>query len=914
MKPKLPKSLKKALLAIYAIAILSTSVTAVTANTVVYITQSEADSKTTYGSPQIDSISIMCPENLTYKDYRMQDVNHYPDDTFPRTDGQIFSLKLVTQVNFVGSPEGTDRVRNATLNFVNNIMSSSGEEHDLSGGVGSFKGLEMAMYKTLSFSGNGLLTTNGGSDASGGSLSMDSGFFRIIDKLSFTNNFVSSTSDQRTFVRGGAISVYGDLAFDDCKSIEFIGNKAILGVLASTSSGAFGGAIFCGKEGLVTIKIQNCGDVLFKNNTASTFGGAIYSRSILMFSADLGDITFVGNTHQLTVNGERNSGIANAIVLDGGGIDFDVHNGHTISFYDPISSVKGEVTISFGLSNLDSTSDYRNGTVLFSGAKVQETLAGSEGSADYEDRISESKKSIFAGLFVLGNCTLKLEEGVTIGSQRGASFDFRSRGMIDISNSTIIGDKIDTAKRRGQTEPSAGEYFIWKIGEGSKLIALEIDLGDGMGIDLGHYSSAVGFKDHGGMSVTADTIFMGGSLAINDNIDTYTDNKWSKTQSFTLMDIGSSDRDDEYNDFAEIKSKLTGSNMVDDPYQYQGEWTFTWEGSKLIATWKASESSEGIQDVRPELEGNIVANSMWSSASNARSLSRTALDNATILRLESTLRSNFWVRGIGDFAYDDSSEELDGYSYQGGGYAAGADFKIGAKSVAGVAFGQLIGDNKSELYNAKIKQDSMMGSIYIAHLQKLNKRNSLLWSLAGTYGGTDNSMNTYYSDGQNSEGSWKNNAYFVEAKMEWRIAPEGKSWTYKPFIGLEYTDVSSDNFTETGDKARHFCDGKYTNLALPIGMGVEHQSRFGKKTWLNSLSLAYVPDVYRDAPHTQATRLSNGFSWKNQGSKPSIHTLRASINSTLQLNSAWTVYAGYTFEAREGANYHNVNTGVSYSF
>lgn len=46
-------------------------------------------------------------------------------------------------------------------------------------------------------------------------------------------------------------------------------------------------------------------------------------------------------------------------------------------------------------------------------------------------------------------------------------------------------------------------------------------------------------------------------------------------------------------------------------------------------------------------------------------------------------------------------------------------------------------------------------------------------------------------------------------------------------------------------------------------------------------------------------RLSKGFTWKDQTSKPSIHTLRTSINSALQLNSAWRAYLSTAFALRQ---------------
>lgn len=50
--------------------------------------------------------------------------------------------------------------------------------------------------------------------------------------------------------------------------------------------------------------------------------------------------------------------------------------------------------------------------------------------------------------------------------------------------------------------------------------------------------------------------------------------------------------------------------------------------------------------------------------------------------------------------------------------------------------------------------------------------------------------------------------------------PVGRNLVLTPHIGVEYTDVVQEAFTESGEMARRFDRGHYRNLALPVGLSL----------------------------------------------------------------------------------------------
>ena len=99
-----------------------------------------------------------------------------------------------------------------------------------------------------------------------------------------------------------------------------------------------------------------------------------------------------------------------------------------------------------------------------------------------------------------------------------------------------------------------------------------------------------------------------------------------------------------------------------------------------------------------------------------------------------------------------------------------------------------------------------------------------------------------------------------------------------------------------------------------MGVGLTHRSELKGREWINSAMVSYVPDVYRRNPSAQAERLLNGYRWKAEGTSPDRNGVRVNVNSALQLNARWRMYAGYEFEGRSKATAHRFNAGVSYAY
>lgn len=203
------------------------------------------------------------------------------------------------------------RLSGASISITGNSV--GGEAEDSFSG-GALKGDLGSIYLTST---EGDIEIRGNTAAeSGGALYAGSGVEISAAGDVYISGNMTHTAD------GGAIYSDGDVS---------ISNEGEGGVsITENTAGGNGGAIF--SNGTVYL---GGGSYDIADNTAGSYGGAIYAESVEI-SADAGDITFSGNTHD--------GGTANDVELDGGTAALSASNGYTLEMQGGVTSA-GEIAI-----------------------------------------------------------------------------------------------------------------------------------------------------------------------------------------------------------------------------------------------------------------------------------------------------------------------------------------------------------------------------------------------------------------------------------------------------------------------------------------------------------------------------------------------------------------------------------------
>ena len=370
-------------------------------------------------------------------------------------------------------------------------------------------------------------------------------------------------------------------------------------------------------------------------------------------------------------------------------------------------------------------------------------------------------------------------------------------------------------------------------------------------------------------------------------------------------------------DLLQIRSKEEGispetSSFSDDGVIYA--LSTSWNYLQDEDIWELILNPQDIQPigVADYMVGTSTANSMLSSAANMKSLSDIALNQLDFYRFLERGKAAVWLSGLGGFTMQRSQGSTEGFDYQGGGYALGVNYRVASEWTVGAALGQMFGKNIGRDYASTNTQDSIMGLIDTVWFRKLNNQHSIAISGAIAYGSTYNDLDTTFPDGQHANGDWNNLSYSGIFQATWHIALKD-NYVLSPSIGLEYTDVRQEAFRETQDITRRFDRGHFRNLALPIGVSLSKVFTLPNgNPWHNSVSIHYLPDIYRHRAETSAN--FNGFAWDVHGSDSARNAVRVGVFSRLALSTAWDVSCSYQLEARSDTLQQSCSIGVGYSF
>ncbi len=801
----------------------------------------------------------------------------------------------------------------------------------------------------ITFTGNYSGAAGGALDASFGNVDVSNNRGEIL----FQGNTVSG--------HGGAIFASQDIHISNNKgSISFIDNMDI----AHKSSGG-GGAIYSEQTLYMG---ANTGNILFERNTAG-LGGAIIALKGLSIAGNLGTISFLDNgalngyggaifTRGISLVGNMGDIIfrSNYVQSPDGLVLNSIYNnqatgqiivpkGYTVYFYDPILS-----SSPLELNNIGTNSAF-TGDIVFSGKYTEEdwqkildnssmlTPVEKSNLQNQKDKlVEESRYSYITADITLYGGQLILEDGVTVGDkdiQNAANtFTAKSGSILEIVRGSTL------SFQNVVLEPGVK----LRVGDGAAIHGETVDMSQGVIVDFAP------FMEHASSGVTIQAtkgFYMGGHIYVADtesNVNYYyADNKWSREQRFQTFSMGKDSEASVKGQFVGAASLATGTPSIISPYIYQGTWSTEWEDSDgdgisdtMFVVWKPIDQenpedptdpdhpgqpddpgqsdppSPAIKDILPELAGNLTMSTSWTSASNARAISNAAIGNLGKNRFKMQEANNYWIKGLGDFSNQGTQGTSDGYDYNGGGYAVGVDRKITDNGILGIAFGNIFGKNSSRSYIGNIDQTSDMILAYGGWRKEINGHNAFSITGSAGYGNTENTMKSFHTGGW-SQGKWDNDTILATLKTQWEH-DLGANWNVNAFAGVEYADVTQKSFQETGWDARRFEQGRMKNLSLPIGLGISKLTTLWDKPWQNTLSVSYVPDVYRDNPHATATRLMNGYSWTARGISQDRHAVRINFDSTLAITPNWTAYAGYEFEGRNRTVYHRINAGISFSY
>lgn len=332
-----------------------------------------------------------------------------------------------------------------------------------------------------------------------------------------------------------------------------------------------------------------------------------------------------------------------------------------------------------------------------------------------------------------------------------------------------------------------------------------------------------------------------------------------------------------------------------------------WNLAEMLTAGTATVISEKLE------EPWRIANTLVSAGETVLNFGRLASSQAS-LRKAGTTRT--WASAIANFDSVDGSSTANGYSSDTWGAAVGVDHAFAKNTVMGVALARTYGENTpdhgTEFYDAgSIDQDATMVGIYGTHkFRTKGLMNDVKLNAFAAYGWFENdSSRSSLKKAHNATAEWDSNAWVLSASLSRDITSDD-GLVVSPYVGVEYTKASMDDFTEKGRtyEATYTADQDYSNLAVKVGVNVS--KTMGSFT--PYAGIAYINDVSRDTPKVTATGKRDTITGK--AAMPGRSAVQLKVGANWQLTESWDLNAGYNAELRDGATEHNANVGVGYTF
>lgn len=468
------------------------------------------------------------------------------------TTGSLAFSDIAEDISFSGNTAGenggaiNNDFETVEWSGVGNVSFTSNHAEAGAGGA-IWAGMDMTVDTAVSFT----VTDNQAGDGGGGGIyAAGSVSFSAVDSITFSGNQASAS--------GGAIYAYNDITVSDSGKVTFSGNTA----------GYDGGALDAYN---VTIA-GNTDTVLFENNSADGDGGAVNLQSggTLTLAADHADIIFRGNTAQ-------GGSIRNAIHFnDGTTASLNAGAGHRILFEDGLSSLEDaivEVNVNeeagaegaVSMSGADSQSGIKANTTVHGGTfSVSNGASYGYQSSDWNAEDTRTSFTVSGGTLHIGEQSALNAADVSFAD--GTRFSVTGTGSLNADTLTLGND-----------------VSIIGTGTGSfSITAAAIDMSSGITIDLSQGVQV-------GLVLHADTLTLGGSLALDDSAVDYTSSPWQADRSWLVMDADGVTRTD--GEFSGALSGLSSSSTVTtgdlglegyDPSLELGRWELRWDENHAL--------------------------------------------------------------------------------------------------------------------------------------------------------------------------------------------------------------------------------------------------------------------------------------------------------------------------------------------
>lgn len=270
-------------------------------------------------------------------------------------------------------------------------------------------------------------------------------------------------------------------------------------------------------------------------------------------------------------------------------------------------------------------------------------------------------------------------------------------------------------------------------------------------------------------------------------------------------------------------------------------------------------------------------------------------------------KKNAWFKALGSFGSQDNDKGISGYNSRSGGFIGGLDHPIGDNALIGISAGYTIsrlnGNNSSGKADLKTPIVALYTS-YDTGYASLDATAAYAYSRINT----DRTTFDGHADAAHNQNEWS-------AALQASHAYRSGKLEVVPRIGLQYTKLSSEGFTESGSMASATIRPDSVDSLQPFA-GVSFSTKLTDES-----GMVYVPQI-RANYHYEALDTAHNMDFFANGAAGTAvsisearNTLSMGAGLNTNLSNSLEAYANYDADIYIGKGKGNtISAGLKYSF
>lgn len=629
-----------------------------------------------------------------------------------------------------------------------------------------------------------------------------------------------------------------------------------------------------------------------------TAGPDIYFSEGMIMAMSPAGITM--NSGRFVVEGEYRSTLltgAGSLTMNGG--EFVVSTSDTLNRNGIDSSSMNTLALQMN----GGTATYYNAQ-QFTGASVKGGTINLLGTSAFTGGVQGDPET--AGAISISGGTVNVSTGSFIGAIKGDSKEYSpyvtNQGDITITGGTLNFDV---------SAPAEGNKLV--VGYNGKDMSVLPNIGGiysttstgTISITGGEFNFNTGALAAGEYTAEGFIEAVSGNLSIADSVASI-DNVFYSAK---IADNG--DLTLTVNDASEAVSTITGNAYLARNASAFGAIAASGSGlaaARIAEIWQMTDAEDAdvnaaaasdLRDVTnpgsaaPMFGMKNASDLIGAEVFNQASLATGVYDNTTGKRI--------WGTAVGDWGRVNGNSDFD---VDTAGVVFGADHTFDQTVRAGFAFGALHTSSDGE--GAKYTGDSYWIGMYGSW--KLPMNFPLVLDADALYGWTDGDIDTSLlgrSGSADVDGDVIRVSAHASMPFELSVA------SVVPYIGLEWTRVSQDGYTD-GKLGRSVDSLDEDALAMPIGVKFVKTIENGSALFKGTMDVAYARDLTDFDP--RVTTSYNGIGLDAESADIGKDAFRFGLGVDCHLSDAWTIGAKYKLEVRDNYTDNQLKATVSYEW